>query len=79
MCELGVFSGQMFEIINIQYVHSAQCKWAVLEGQWYIVESTYFKFAPQAALQFVLFVPVNLAGQRFAGQASPFTGTVFER
>ena len=39
----------------------------------------YFKFAPQAVLRIVLFVPVNLAGQRSAGEASPFTGTVFER
>ena len=37
----------------------------------------YFKFAPQVALRVVLFVPVNLAGQMSAGQASPFTGTVF--
>ena len=39
----------------------------------------YFKFAPQVAWRYVLFVPVNWAGQMSAGQASPFTGTVFER
>ena len=32
----------------------------------------------QVALRSVLFVPVNVAGQKLAGQASPFIGAVFK-
>ena len=37
-----------------------------------------FTFALQVELQSVLFVPLNVAGQIPAGQANPFSGTVFE-